>query len=116
MSLLVRVARFALPLSLLLFLCLPFFAQEKVDYVSDHFVELNDNGARSWFMVERAIVHDNKLIVGSVRAVGTFQSGRDDPEWGNVEISVLDLATMKPSRTILHSRFEQDDHDSPSLL
>lgn len=32
-------------------------------------------GAWSWFMDERAIVNDGKLIVGSVRAVGSFRCG-----------------------------------------
>ena len=44
-------------------------------------IRLNDNGAWSWFMDERAIVHDGKLIVGSVRAVGDFKNDRD-ADWG----------------------------------
>jgi hypothetical protein len=79
-------------------------------------VEVNDNGAWSWFMDERAVVDRGKLIVGSVRAVKEYRSGRDDPDWGNVEVSVLDLATGAARHTVLHRHFEQDDHDGPALL
>ena len=41
------------------------------DYVAGKLIRMNDNGAWSWFMDERAIVHEGKLVVGSVRAVGT---------------------------------------------
>jgi hypothetical protein len=79
-------------------------------------VTLNDNGAWSWFMDERAVVDGGKLIVGSVRAVKDFRSGRDEPDWGNVEVSVLDLATGAARHTVLHRHFEQDDHDGPAFL
>ena len=54
-------------------------------------MQLNDNGAWSWFMDPRVIVNDGKLIIGSVRAVGSNQANVSDPRWGNVEISVYDL-------------------------
>lgn len=85
------------------------------NYVAGSLIRLNDNGAWSWFMDERAIVHDGKLIVGSVRAVGGFKN-RGAPGWGNVELAVYDLATGEIRRTILHPDFEQDDHDGPALL
>ncbi len=44
-------------------------------------------------MDQRAVIDDGKLLAGSVRAVGDFRSGRDDPNWGNVELAVHDLAT-----------------------
>jgi hypothetical protein len=77
---------------------------------------LNDNGAWSWFMDDRAIIDNGKLIVGSVRAVGGFRSGASNPDWGNVEIAVYDLASQATERTVLHRHFEQDDHDAPALL
>ena len=58
------------------------------NYVGASLVRLNDNGAWSWFMDPRVIVNDGKLIVGSVRAVGSNQANITDPRWGNVEISV----------------------------
>ena len=63
----------------------------------------NDNGAWSWFMDERVIVDNGRLIVGSVRAVGRFED-RTNAGWGNVELSVLDLATEKGIRipTLCH--------------
>lgn len=85
------------------------------NYVRDNLITLNDNGAWSWFMDERAVVHEGKLVVGSVRAAGKY---RDDtlPGWGNVEISVLDIASGSVRRTILHQHFQQDDHDNPAFL
>lgn len=84
-------------------------------YVAGTMVQLNDNGAWSWFMDERVIVHDGKLIVGSVRAFGDFPD-RDHPDWGNVEIAVYDLATGTSGKTVFHRHFEQDDHDGPALM
>jgi hypothetical protein len=86
------------------------------DHVAGSPIVLNDNGAWSWFADERAIIDRGKLIVGSVRAVGSFASHRDDPDWGNVEVSVHDIASGATKRVVLHRHFEQDDHDSPSFL
>ena len=85
------------------------------NYVAGSLVQLNDNGAWSWFMDERVIVHEGKLIVSSVRAIGNF-GNTVDPDWGNVEIAVYDLASGAIGRTVLHRHFEQDDHDSVSFL
>ena len=86
------------------------------NYVAATLVQLNDNGAWSWFMDPRVIVNDGKLIVGSVRAVGSNLANVTDPRWGNVEVSVYDLATAKVENTILHPHLEQDDHDGPAFL
>jgi hypothetical protein len=86
-----------------------------LNYVAGTPILLNDNGAWSWFMDERAIVHENKLIVGSVRAVGDYRNDRD-PDWGNVEIAVYDLTTGTAGHVVLHRHFQQDDHDGPALL
>ena len=85
------------------------------NYIRGQFYELNDNGAWSWFMDERVIVDNGRLIVGSARANGKFA---DDtlPGWGNVELSILDLKTGVKSNVILHDHLEQDDHDNPGLL
>src|SRR3972149_1355741 len=56
------------------------------NYVAGELVTLTDNGAWSWFMDERAIVADGKVIVGSVRAVGEVRQGRHDPNWGHAEL------------------------------
>jgi hypothetical protein len=84
-------------------------------YVAGSPIHLNDNGAWSWFSDERAIVHEGKLIVGSIRATGTFHDG-GDPAWGNVEVAVLDPVTGAIERSVLHRHFEQDDHASPAFL
>src|SRR3954468_8285822 len=51
--------------------------EKPADYVLGKLVQLNDNGAWSWFMDPRAIVHEGKLVVGSVRAIKTFDTGHD---------------------------------------
>lgn len=84
-------------------------------YVAGSLIRLNDNGAWSWFMDERAIVADGKLIVGSVRAIGDFRN-TGDPDWGNVEIAVYEFATGTTERVVLHRHFEQDDHDAPAVM
>lgn len=94
----------------------PAAAEETSHLGAADVITLNDNGAWSWFMDERAIVHDGKLIVGSVRAVGDFRSGHDDPNWGNVELAVYDIARGNIDRVVLDPHFEQDDHDGPALL
>src|SRR5947208_2982362 len=86
------------------------------NYVAGTLIQLNDNGAWSWFMDPRVIVDDGKLIAGSVRAVGKFQSGASDPRWGNVEIAVYDIAAKKTATIVLHPHLEQDDHDAPAFL
>jgi hypothetical protein len=88
---------------------------QQVNFVAGRVIQLNDNGAWSWFMDERALVREGKLIVGSVRSVGNFANAAN-PDWGNVEIAVHDLAGGATQLTILHRHFEQDDHDSPGLL
>jgi len=90
-------------------------AELPVNYVAGSLIQLNDNGAWSWFMDERAIVHEGKLIVGSVHAVGDF-SNAADPDWGNVEVAVYELASGEIGRAVLHRHFEQDDHDVPAFL
>lgn len=85
------------------------------NFIAGEFHELKDNGAWSWFMDERAIVDQGHLIVGSVRANGTFKD-TEKPGWGNIEISSYDLATQKCTSTVLHKGLEQDDHNNPGLL
>lgn len=79
-------------------------------------VELNDNGAWSWFMDERVIVHDGKLLVGSVRAIGDDDVGALYPDAGNVEVAVWDLETDEVEQRVLFHKFQQDDHNNPSFL
>jgi BNR repeat-containing family member len=66
-------------------------------------------------MDERAIIDHDWLLAGSVRANGNFRDS-DLPGWGNVELSVYNLAKGKLEHVLLHERLEQDDHDAPGLL
>jgi hypothetical protein len=107
--------------SLLLAMCLSLAsavvaAEQEKDFVAGKLIQLNDNGAWSWFMDERVVVHEGKLVVGSVRAVKDFKGGQADPDWGNVEIAALDIGTGKVGKTILHRHYEQDDHDGPAFF
>jgi len=55
-------------------------------------------------------------VVGSVRSVGKESETRDNPDWGNLELSVYDLASGRTGNVLLHRHFEQDDHDVPAFL
>jgi len=90
-------------------------AAESTNFVRGEFYELNDNGAWSWFMDERAIVDGDRLIAGSVRANGRF-GDTNNPGWGNVELAVFDLKSRKAQVVVLHEHLEQDDHNGPGLL
>lgn len=85
------------------------------NYIRGSLIRLNDNGAWSWFMDERAIVDRDQLIVGSVRANGAFDDA-GKPGWGNIELSVLNLTTRQVRTVVLHPGFEQDDHNAPGLF
>lgn len=107
-------------LLLLILLCLNLVthsaaAQLGTNFVRGDFHELNDNGAWSWFMDERAIVDAGRLIVGSVRASGVFTNS-SNPGWGDVQLSIFDLKSKISQNIILHEHFEQDDHNGPGLL
>jgi len=99
----------------LLALLVPGAADLPTNYLAGKLIQLNDNGAWSWFMGERAIIDDGQLIVGSVRASGDYRNDRASG-WGNVEVSVCDLASGPTRRTVLHRHLQQDDHDSPAFL
>lgn len=81
-------------------------------------IVFNDDGGWCWFEDERVIVHDGKLIVG------TIASGRTDiARQGDVEAVSYDLKTGKSARTTLHAptgererRQWYDDHNSPAFL
>jgi len=85
------------------------------NYVAATLVQLNDNGAWSWFMDPRVIVNEGKLIIGSVRGVGSLQANISDPRSGNVEISVYDIEKGTTNTVVLHPHLEQDDHDAPAF-
>ena len=70
-----------------------------------------DDGGWCWFQDERALVHNGRLIVGTVAA------GIHDPtRKGNIEVVTYDLSNASRHRTVLHNRLQCDDHNSPSLL
>ena len=86
------------------------------NFIAGQLIELNDNGAWSWFMDERVIVHQNKLLVGSIRSTDhDYEAGKSLPNWGHCEVAVHDLAAGETHVVVLHPNFEQDDHDGAAL-
>jgi putative BNR repeat neuraminidase len=79
-------------------------------------ITFNDDGAWCWYQDERVIVHDGKLIIGSVAA------GVDDPmREGDIDATVYDLSTGATTRVELHDRLgsrsnSYDDHNVPAFL
>ncbi len=88
---------------------------DATNYIRGGLIELNDNGAWSWFMDERVIVDRGRLIVGSVRAPGRF-ADTSLPGWGDIELNTLEIETGKTRVVKLHEHFEQDDHNAPGLF
>ena len=101
--------------ALLIFVLIHTLHGADINVIAGKVTEVNDNGAWSWFMDERAIIDDGKLLIGSVRANGRFEQNQL-PGWGNVELSALDLRSGKKDIIKIHERFEQDDHDNPGLI
>lgn len=88
----------------------------QVNFVAGKLIQLNDNGAWSWFMDERVIVHNNRLLVGSIRSTDkSFREGQHEKHWGHCELAVHDLTTGRTDVVMLHEHFEQDDHNGPAL-
>lgn len=86
------------------------------NHVAGKLITLNDNGAWSWFMDERAIVHNNRLLVGSIRSTDQHDDKlKGQKGWGDCDLAVHDLATGKTVLVKLHEQFEQDDHNGPAL-
>ena len=77
-------------------------------------ITFKENGSWCWFQDERAIIHDNQLIFGSVAdRYGKNGESLD----GNIEVTSYDLETNSHLGTfILHERLEADDHDVPAFL
>ena len=67
-------------------------------------------------MDPRVIVNEGKLIIGSVRAVGSNQANVSDPRSGNVEVSVYDIENGTTKTVVLHPHLEQDDHNAPAFF
>ena len=74
-------------------------------------VVLSDDGGWCWFEDPRAIIHDNKLIVGTV-ANGRYDSLRA----GDIEALVYNLQNDQIIRIELYDQLQPDDHDSPVFL
>lgn len=68
------------------------------------FTVFMQDGGWCWYQAPRAIAHDNKLFIGSVRGHGD----------GEALVGVYDLKANKQIGTsIMQSKFQRDDHNSP---
>jgi hypothetical protein len=74
-------------------------------------IRFNDDGGWCWFQDERVIVHDGKIILGTIAAGKTDASRK-----GDVEVCSYDIKTGKSTRFELHDRLQHDDHNSPVFL
>ena len=76
-------------------------------------IVFNDNGGWCWYQDERVIVHDNKVIIGSVaNGSGTGGSSRS----GDIEVTTYDLTAQTLVRTTLHDNLQADDHNTAAFL
>lgn len=61
-------------------------------------------GGWCWYQDPRAIIHDDKLFVGSIQGNGS----------GDAVVGIYDLAQRMPlGRIVMHENFGHDDHNSP---
>jgi hypothetical protein len=73
----------------------------------------NDNGGWCWYQDERAIINNNKLIIGSIAdASGTGGGTRD----GDAEVTTYDLTTLSLTRFLLRDALNSDDHAAPAFM
>jgi hypothetical protein len=70
----------------------------------DSFPELTADGAWCWFSEPRAISLRGSVYAGWVTSAGDIAVGGWEP------------ATRRATTSVLHARFERDDHDDPALL
>ena len=71
----------------------------------------NDDGAWCWFEDERAIIHNGKLIIGSV-AAGAHDSSRS----GDIDAAVYSINDGSGTVVELHDALQRDDHNSPAFV
>lgn len=71
---------------------------------------LDDDGSWCWFQEERAILHEGKLLVGSVSS-----GHRDAARRGDVNLLVHDVDSGTTRVVELHDRLQLDDHNAPAL-
>lgn len=77
----------------------------------DGLITFNSNGGWCWYQDERALIHNGKLIIGSVA-----NSKKGDQRHGDIDVTVFDLATKQAKTVELHDRLEADDHNVPAFL
>jgi hypothetical protein len=74
-------------------------------------ITFNENGGWCWFQDERVLIHNGRIIMGSVSCAPKGQ-----PKNGDVDLTIHDIATGKNQVVTLHEKFAQDDHNAPALL
>jgi len=80
-------------------------------------VVLHEDGAWCWFEDERAIIHGDALIVGTVADGRNPDGTRNAGRRGHIEVVTFDLARMqRVGSVVLHSNLQADDHNSPAFM
>ncbi len=77
-------------------------------------ITFKENGSWCWFQDERAIIHNNQLIIGSVAdRYGKNGEAVD----GNIDVTTYDLETNTNLGTfVLFEKSDADDHNAPAFL
>jgi hypothetical protein len=71
---------------------------------------VKENGGWCWFQDPRAIIDGDRVLVGTI--AGTSAHGSHA---GDLEVSSLSLVDGARESSAVRSKFQSDDHDSPSL-
>lgn len=80
----------------------------------EEIITFKENGSWCWFQDERAIIHHNQMIIGSVAdRYGKNGEAID----GHIEVTVYDLETNTHLGTqVLQEELIADDHNAPAFL
>lgn len=81
------------------------------DEVLGGLITFKQNGGWCWFSNDAAIVHNDRLIIGSVAGVtNAFGAG------GDIQMTSWNRATQTTTQTLLAPALQRDDHNNPSFL
>jgi len=82
----------------------PLASAAKTTNQSDGFTTFMKDGGWCWYQDPRAIIHDGKLFIGSVKGNGD----------GEALVGIYDLKAGKSlGNFVMHEKFDRDDHNSP---
>jgi hypothetical protein len=83
--------------------------------VAGTLIVFNDNGAWSWFEDER-VVFDSKRGTLLISSVANAEGRGGTRRAGDIDVVAYDLSLETTQRFTLHSKLQEDDHNSAALL